>query len=222
MRYFLLLFVLAGVMVVGVAGFRGSTSRKPPIEVFPDMDRQPKLRPQDRNSFFADGRSSRFPVQGTIARTVAYEGLLNAAPGNSVFPYQEDAPVNSGLVTGTTNFVESIPFQITERFLDRGRDRYQIYCLPCHGAIGDANGVIKKVAMPTVANLHDARIIQITDGQIYYAIKNGSPSQLMGSYAAQVTVEERWAIVAYVRALQRSRLGSLDDVPESLRSTLSK
>jgi len=218
MRYFLLLFVLAGVMVVGVAGFRGSTSRKPPIEVFPDMDRQPKLRPQDRNSFFPDGRSSQAPPEYTVARTKAYEGLLGVDP---IFPYQE-SPVNSGLITGTTNFVESIPFQITERFLDRGRDRYQIYCLPCHGAIGDANGVIKKVAMPTVANLHEARIIQMTDGQIYYAIKNGSPSQLMGSYAAQVTVEERWAIVAYVRALQRSRLGSLDDVPESLRSTLSK
>lgn len=218
MRYFLLLFVLAGVIVVGVAGFRGSTSRKPPIEVFPDMDRQPKLRPQDRNSFFPDGRSSQSPPEYTVARTKAYEGLLGVDP---IFPYQE-SPVNSGLITGTTNFVESIPFQITERFLDRGRDRYQIYCLPCHGAIGDANGVIKKVAMPTVANLHEARIIQMTDGQIYYAIKNGSPSQLMGSYAAQVTVEERWAIVAYVRALQRSRLGSLDDVPESLRSTLSK
>lgn len=221
MRYFLLLFLLTGVVVVGVAGFRGSTSRQPPIEVFPDMDRQPKLRPQDRNSFFEDGRSSRLPVAGTVARTKAYEGLLNADPKNPVFPYQE-TPVNSGLITGTTNFIESIPFQITERLLDRGRDRYQIYCLPCHGPTGDGNGVIKKVAMPTVANLHDPRIIQMADGQIYYAITHGSPSQLMGSYAAQVAVEDRWAIVAYVRALQRSRLGSLDDVPESQRSTLRK
>jgi hypothetical protein len=222
MRYFLLMSVLAGVLVVGVAGFRGSTSRKPPIEVFPDMDRQPKLRPQERNSFFADGRSSRLPVQGTIARAVPFQGLINAVPQNPVYPFHEDSPVNSGLVTGTTNFVESIPFQITERFLDRGRDRYQIYCSPCHGATGDGNGVIKKIAMPTVANLHDPRIVQMPDGQIYYAIKNGSPSQLMGPYAAQVSVEERWSIVTYVRALQRSRLGSLDDVPESLRSTLAK
>jgi mono/diheme cytochrome c family protein len=221
MRYFLLIFLLTGVAVVGVAGFRGGSSRQPPIEVFPDMDRQPKLRPQDRNSFFPDGRSSRLPVSGTVARTTPYQGMANSNPSDPVYSFQE-APVNSGLITGTTNFLESIPFQINEGFMDRGRDRYHIYCTPCHGPAGDASGVIKKIAMPTVANLHDQRIVQMADGQIYYAITYGSPSQLMGSYAAQVSVEDRWAIVAYVRALQRSRLGSIEDVPEPQRQTLNK
>ena len=221
MRYFLLIFFLTGVLVVGVAGFRGGTSRQPPIEVFPDMDRQPKLRPQDRNSFFPDGRSSRLPVSGTVARSTPYRGLANANPSDPVYPFQETS-VNTGIITGTTNFLESIPFQMNEGLMDRGRDRYQIYCTPCHGPAGDGNGVIKKIAMPTVANLHDQRLVQMADGQIFNAITRGSPSQLMGSYAAQISVEDRWAIVAYVRALQRSRLGSIDDVPESQRPTLNK
>ena len=221
MRYFLLIFFLTGVLVVGVAGFRGGTSRKPPIEVFPDMDRQPKLRPQDRNSFFGDGRSSQLPVAGTVARTKAYQNILGGNPNEPAYPYQ-DAPINTGLITGTTNFVEVGPLQISEPLLDRGRDRYQIYCLPCHGPTGDGNGVIKKIAMPTVANLHDQRIIQMADGQLFSAITRGSPSQLMGPYAAQVPVEDRWAIVAYLRVLQRSRLGTLDDVPVPQRATLSK
>ena len=221
MRYFLLIFFLTGVLVVGVAGFRGGLSRKPPIEVFPDMDRQPKLRPQDRNSFFPDGRSSRLPVAGSVARTAPFQDLLGANAGDPVYPFQE-APVNSGFITGTTNFVETGPFQISERFMDRGRDRYQIYCQPCHGPLGDGNGVVKKLGMAAVISLHDQRIVQMADGQVFYGITHGSPSQLMGPYAAQIPVEDRWAVVAYVRALQRSRLGSLEDVPEQQRSTLKK
>lgn len=217
MRYFLLFFFLSSALFVGVAGFRGGLSRKPPIEVFPDMDRQPKLRPQDRNSFFPDGKSSRLPVAGTIARSKPYQNVRNA--NETVFPFQ-DSPVNSGLITGTTNFVETGPLRIDTQLMERGRDRYQIYCLPCHGPAGDGNGVVKKLGMATVANLHDQRIVQMPDGQIFSALTRGSPSGLMGSYAAQVSVEDRWAIIAYVRVLQRSRLGSLDDVPAQMRSSL--
>ncbi|MBI4660055.1 MAG: cytochrome c [Verrucomicrobia bacterium] len=221
MRYFLLIFFLTGVLVVGIAGFRGDMSRRPPIELFPDMDRQPKLRPQERNTFFADERSSRLPVAGTVARSLPYRNLRDRTPDNSVYPFH-DTPVNTGLISGTTNFVEVIPFHLTEQLMERGRDRYQIYCSPCHGPLGDANGPVKKLGMATVANLHDKRILEMADGQIFYAITHGSPSQLMGPYAAQVSVEDRWAIVAYVRALQRSRLGDLEDVPEPDRSALKK
>src|SRR5437764_14101232 len=107
MRYFLLGFLLVSVLVVSVAGFRGSRSRKPPIEIFPDMVRQLKLRPQTVDSFFNDGRSSRLPVPGTIARSAPYH--LSSADTNLVaFPF-EDMPVNTGRVTGTTNFVETGP-----------------------------------------------------------------------------------------------------------------
>ena len=104
MRYFLLGVVLVGVLVLSIAGFRGSKSRRPPLEVFPDMDRQLKLRPQTLDSFFADGRSSRMPVVGTVARCTAYH-LSSADTNLVVYPF-EDAPVYTGFVTGTTNFVD--------------------------------------------------------------------------------------------------------------------
>ncbi len=118
MRYFLLGFILLSVLVVSIAGFRGSKSRQPPWEIFPDMDRQAKLRPQTTDSFFEDGRSSRLPVAGTIARSTPYR--LSAGETNVVYPF-EDAPVTTGRVTGSTNFVETGPFEITAQFIARGR-----------------------------------------------------------------------------------------------------
>jgi mono/diheme cytochrome c family protein len=204
MRYFLLIFALCTVMVVAVAGRRGSISRRPPIELFPDMNRQPKLRPQVPNAFFADGRSSRPPIPGTIARGDRYE----------------DLPVNTGRVTGTTNFVETIPVEVTAKLLARGQQRFNINCSPCHGAQGDGNGVVKKLGLATVANLHDKRIVELADGEIFNTITYGKNT--MGPYGANVTVDDRWAIISYLRALQLSRLGSVDDVPESMRASLKK
>src|SRR5689334_21237035 len=136
MRWFLFGFLLLCILTVSVAGFRGSMSRKPPIEIFPDMDRQPKIRPQAPSAFFADGRNSRLPVPGTIARGSHYE----------------DIPLNTGKVTGKTNFVELNPLPLTEQLMDRGRQRFQISCLPCHGPQADGNGVTKKLgAMAVVA-----------------------------------------------------------------------
>ncbi|MDB6125697.1 MAG: cytochrome [Pedosphaera sp.] len=205
MRYFLLIFALCTVMVVAIAGKRGSISRKPPIEVFPDMDRQPKLRPQTPNNFFADGKSSRLQVAGTVARDDRYE----------------DAPVNTGKVVGKTNFVDVMPVAVTSQLLARGQQRFNINCSPCHGAQGDGNGITKKIgAMAVVANLHDKRIVTMADGEIFSTITYGKG--LMGAYGPNVTVEDRWAITAYLRALQLSRLGTIDDVPEQLRATFKK
>ena len=218
MRYFLVACLLLGVLVISVAGFRGSKSRQPPIEVFPDMVRQPKLQPQHADSFFADGRSSRLPVPGTIARSSPYR--LSSADTNQVaYPFQ-DLPVNTGRVTGATNFVETNPFEITPRFISRGRERFQINCAPCHGPLGDGNGMTKKLGMATVANLHDPRIVRLGDGEIFYVITNGRLT--MNAYGGQVPVEDRWAIIAYLRALQVSRLASVDDVPEPQRSLFNK
>jgi mono/diheme cytochrome c family protein len=103
----------------------------------------------------------------------------------------------------------------------RGQQRFQINCSPCHGGIGDGNGITKKIgAMAIVANLHDQRIVQMADGELFFIITNGRNN--MGAYGANVTVEDRWAIVAYLRALQLARLGTLDDVPQELRATLKK
>lgn len=193
MRYFVLSFFIACVLIVAIFGFRGKTSRKPPIELFSDMDRQPKIRPQTPSAFFADGRASRPPIEGTVAR------------GANVL----DIPVNTGMETGTTNFVAANPLKITHQLMARGQQRFNINCAPCHSAIGDGNGITKKFGMAVVTSLHDPRIVQMTDGELFYVITHGR--NLMGPYGPNIVPEDRWAIVAYVRALQLSRLGTSED-----------
>jgi mono/diheme cytochrome c family protein len=214
MRYFLLAFVFVCAAVVSIAGFRGSASRRPPIEIFPDMDRQPKLRPQTAAGFFNNGMSSRLPVAGTIARSQPYQ-----MGDQVVYPF-EDTPVNSGRITGTTNFVETNPLPITAELLKRGRERFQIYCQPCHGAGGDGKGITSKYGMVNIANFHDQRLVVMPDGEIFNTITHGK--NLMGAYGPNVAVLDRWAIIGYVRVLQRSRLATTNDVPEQLRSALPK
>ena len=215
MRYFLAIFALCVAATVGILGFRGSHFRKPPLYIFPDMEWQFKLRPQKPNGFFTNGISSQLPVAGTIPRGAA----LQTASG-PVYPY-EDAPVNTGRITGTTNFVELNPLPITAELLKRGQQRFTINCSPCHGQLADGNGITKKIgAMLVVANLHDKRIVEMTDGELFYVISNGRNN--MGSYAANVTVADRWAVIAYLRALQLSQLGTTTDLPEPMRATLKK
>jgi hypothetical protein len=215
MRYFLAIFVLAVAVVVGVLGFRGTHFRKPPLYIFPDMEFQLKLRPQKENGFFTNGLTSQLPIPGTIARSTP----LQSANG-PVYPF-EDSPINTGHITGTTNFVETNPMPITAELLKRGQQRFTINCTPCHGATGEGKGITQKIgAMAVVANLHDKRIVELPDGELFFVITNGR--NLMGAYGANVTVEDRWAIIAYLRALQLSRLGAVDDLPQELRATLKK
>lgn len=216
MRYFLALFLVACVLVMAVAGRRGDASRKPPIEIWNDMDRQIKLRPQTVSGFsrWEDGRSSRPWVEGTVPR------LAPVAVGDKEIGRFEDHPVITGRETGKTNYVDLLPLPVTERLMARGRERYEIYCLPCHGAIGDGNGVVKKYGHGAIASLVDETRVRHPDGYLYYVIQHGSPSGLMGPYGYLVDIEDRWAIVAYVRALQLARLGKAEDLPEPLRATL--
>ena len=218
MRYFLVLFEITVLAVMGIAGRRlddgGGTTRKPPIYVFPDMDRQLKLRPQEPNAFFPNGVSSQLPPPGTIARS---EPLR---VGDEAFYRYQDVPVFTGFVSGTTNFVEHNPIPVTAQVMQRGQERYAIHCAPCHGAVGDGNGITRKIgAMPVVGNLHEKRIVSMADGELFYVITHGR--NLMGAYWPNIPPEDRWAIIWYVRALQRSRLGTLDDVPQELRASLN-
>jgi hypothetical protein len=215
MRYFLAIFVLAVAVVVGVLGFRGTHFRKPPLYIFPDMEFQLKLRPQKENGFFTNGMTSQLPIPGTIARSTP----LQSATG-PVYPF-EDSPVNTGHITGTTNFIENNPMPITAEMLKRGQQRFTINCTPCHGATGEGKGITQKIgAMAVVANLHDKRIVELPDGELFFVISNGR--NLMGAYGANITLEDRWAIIAYLRALQLSRLGTVEDLPQELRATLKK
>lgn len=203
LTYFFSLWVLALVTGVSIAGLRGSTSRKPPLEVFPDMDRQPKLRPQTTAKFagFSDGLSSRLPVAGTVARESARE----------LGEFQTGKKADGA-------WVDAMPATVNREFLQRGRERYGIYCAPCHGAAGDGNGVTTKFGMAAVAKLHDERLIKMADGEIFNTISNGK--NLMLPYADKLDAKDRWAVIAYVRALQLSRLGKKEEIPDAVRATL--
>jgi mono/diheme cytochrome c family protein len=189
-------------MVVSLAGLRGCVSRQPPLEIYSDMKRQPKLRPQTANPFFADQMSSRLPVPGTIPRGAPYA----------------DAPVNTGRRLGATNWLETGPLPVTAQLLTRGQERYLIFCAPCHSPVGDGNGINIRYGMIRAANYHDRRLVRMADGEIFNTLSNGK--NLMAAYGSQVAIADRWAIVAYIRALQRSRLGTLEDVPGQFMSSI--
>ena len=213
MRYFLIIFGVGVVLVMLIAGKRGDLTRNRPMQIFADMKHQLKLRPQTANGFFADGLSSQLPQPGTVAQS---KPLI--VGGQEVYPY-EDAPVNTGRVTGTTNFVELNPFPVTTELLARGQQRFTIYCAPCHSQLGDGNGITKKIgAMTIVANLHEKRIVELADGELFNTVSYGKNN--MQGYAPQIPVEDRWAVIAYLRALQLSRLGSADDLSAETRAKL--
>lgn len=216
MRHFvyIIVIVLTGAAIAfSVLGLQGRISRKPPLELFPDMDRQAKLRPQEPNPFFTNGISSQLPPAGTIARSTPIQ--TGSGP---VYGF-EDAPVNTGFITGTTNFLAANPLTVTGKLVQRGHERYDIYCTPCHGKLGDGNGITKKLGvMPAVADLHATNFVYMTDGQIFNTITHGKG--LMGAYGSTVPVEDRWAIVAYTRALQLSWLGSADDLTAEQKAAL--
>jgi len=209
----LLIGAAIGAAVFGMLGLQGSLMRKTPFELFPDMDRQAKLRPQAPFHFFTNGISSQLPPAGTVARSQPIETASGA-----VYRF-EDSPVNTGFSSGTTNFVETNPLTVDAALLARGRERFDIYCAPCHGRLGDGNGITKKIGvMPAVANLHDKRIVEMTDGEIFNTITHGKG--LMGAAGPLVATEDRWAIIAYVRALQLSWLGTTNDLTSAQSATL--
>ena len=212
MRYAYLILAFVTVLAVGVLGFRGSHSTKPPLEVFADMDRQPKLQPQDHSVFFADGRSDR-PLP---------TGVISANFG----PLGRDLVLEGHYATGKNadgSFAAGLPAQveINASLLSRGRNRFEIYCAPCHGVLGDGQGITTQYGMNTVAangNYHTDRLRQMPDGEIFNTITHGKNTML--PYGDKLSVEDRWAVVAYVRALQRSHQGTAADVPAAHRQEL--
>ena len=218
MRYLLysiLVIVAIAAAAFTIFGIPGHLSRTPPLEVFPDMDRQAKLRPAQPFAFFTNGLTSQLPPAGTVVRSAPVETVDGA-----VYSYQE-VPFNTGRVTGTTNFVETNPLVVNAATLQRGRERFDVYCAPCHGRLGDGNGITKKLGvMPAVISLHDKRIIEMTDGEIFNTITHGKG--LMGAYGPLMAAQDRWAVIAYTRALQLSWLGSPEELTAEQRATLKK
>lgn len=187
---------LALAAIALISGCRGMTSGRPPIHLNPNMDDQKRFDPQERNPFFADGRAMRPPVQGTVPASTAPDDPLLATGRNG-----ED-------------WLTSLPPSLTldRALLERGQQRYDIYCMPCHDAAGTGNGTVaRRAGTWTPPSLHDDRLRALALGQIYDVVTNGV--RTMPAYALQVPTEDRWAIAAYVRTLQRSRVATRDQVP---------
>lgn len=167
-----------------------------------DMHLQPKYLPYDPSNFFDDGRSERQPVPGTVAR-----GHLR---------------LDELLYTGKENgqLSNRFPFPITRADLERGRERFNIYCTPCHDYTGSGHGMIVQRGFPPPPSYHIDRLRNAPAGHFFDVMTNGFGS--MYSYASRIPVEDRWRIVAYIRALQLSEHASVTDVPESERSRLAE
>lgn len=209
MRYAYYTLAFLVVLLLSVMGFRGMTSTLPPIEVFPDMDHQAKYKPQATSKFFADGRADRPLPAGVVprGRTVAADADYLRA---------DDARYAGKNADGS--FVKGFPVEVTETMIRRGQSRYAIYCAPCHGALGDGNGITKSYGMLTTPTYHDDRLRGMAEGEIFNTITNGKNT--MFPYADKLSPDERWAVVAYVRALQRAHHATLNDVPLEQRGGL--
>ncbi len=222
LRTFFALFLLGVCAVLALAGFRGSNSALPPIEIFPDMDHQPKFQPQHATTFFSDGRAARKPVDGTIPLGYTLPGrYLQAGAKSAKFDTIGFANLNDYLHTGRVGefYGDGFPVEVNQALLDRGQERFTINCSPCHGLTAEGNGVVKQIAnWATVANLQDDRILQQPDGQIFNTITHGKNT--MGAYGPMIAVEDRWAIVAYLRALQKSQHTPLASLPPEKQQEL--
>ena len=181
------LMVVVFASMVCVSGCaRGCTSSRPPIHLNPSMDDQPKVRAQSASAFFYDGSSMRQPVPGTVP----IGGLM------------EDVAFASGK-GADGQFVTASPVPVDEKVVERGHDRYRIYCQPCHDARGDGKGILFQRGNVPTASFHQEKILKYSDGQIFDVITNGFG--LMAGYRWPIPPADRWAIIAYVRDLQRKR-----------------
>jgi len=201
--------VLSLVPLALIARKRASFTEKPRVHLVQDMDNQPRYRAQAANPLFADGRAMRLPVEGTVAR-----GELRA---DDLYERgKTEAAWLEGLPAGTT---------LSDELLLRGQQRYNVFCSPCHGLVGEGDGMVARRAdrlqegtwVPP-ASLHTELVRGRPDGHLFNTITHGI--RTMPGYGSQIPVEDRWAVVAYLRALQLSQNARPEHVPESYRASL--
>lgn len=225
LKYFFAIFFLTVVAVVAIAGFRGQRSSSRPIEIFNDMDRQPKFVAQHTSNFYADGRADRPPVPGTVPMGYTVDGAYAATGASNNRAVKGGVGFTNGTDyynTGTIGEVwgDGIPFEVTEAVMKRGQQRYNINCAVCHGDDGGGNGPVKAYGLKTIVTVLDERITEMPDGEIFNTITNGKNT--MNAYGPQITIDDRWCIIAYLRALQSVPSVPLSEVPENLQAELDK
>ncbi len=223
LRGFLLISLLITLAGVAVLGFRGEKTTNEPWELFPDMVRQMKVRAQSPLNFFSDGRGPRMPINGTVP--IGYD--MPKPETNPSAAELQTLP--HGFSVGTdyvdtgkmgNNWGTGIPVPVTPELLERGRQRFNITCAMCHGATATGNGITKQYGLATVVTLQDDRIRKMADGEIFNTITNGKNTMM--AYGPTLMVSDRWAIITYLRALQRSQGATVADVPAEHRADLDK
>lgn len=195
----LLLLVMTAAMLLLSAC--SGIQRDPPILIWWDMKRQAKFRTEGETGLFADGRNTRTPPEDTIAQGYLFD----------------ETTYNTGM--DGANYAGKSPVPPTPELLHQGQMRFNTYCVPCHDKAGDGRGIVPAHAPQwQPANLMDDRVVQLADGDIFNVITNGR--RTMPPYKYQIVTSDRWAIIAYLRVLQRAGHGTLADVPEDQRAGL--
>lgn len=195
--------VVWAVLAAAALGCREQVTDKPPVVLERNMYSQEKLGPEGYSKFFADHGAMRPLVEGTVPQD----------------KYEDDDEIATGLKADQTAYVLTIPDRVVERgggleaMALRGRQRFDIFCAPCHGITGDGKGMVARVegAFPVIVSLVDDRICHMPDGQLFSTISNGVRN--MPSYAPQIKLADRWAIVAYVRALELHEIARRESNP---------
>lgn len=225
------LAVLAVVPPLLIARSRATTSEQPPLRSFKDMDFQPKKKTQTTSRLFADGRAMRPPVPGTVARgelnenSILFRGISSASASPERLTGGQTQSSTDSPAGQESDWTETLPVAASDELMQRGRERFNIFCATCHGRAGDGDGPVSVRALaleqgtwvpPT--SLHADHVLKQPDGKLFNTITNGI--RKMPGYADQIFPEDRWAIVLYVRALQRTRNASPSDLPASEIATL--
>lgn len=196
----LVLLALSALSAAGAC--RGSESAEPPVHLVLNMDQQNRFEAQEENPFFADGRAMRTWPEGTVPFGALHDD-------DHLWRGRDGAGFASTLPGKDADGRE---MKLDRDFLARGKARYEIYCVPCHDAAGTGKGIVVERGMMQPPSFHDDRIRAMAVGQLYDVVTNGARN--MPAYRGQIGLRDRWAIASYVRALQRSRNASLEDVPE--------
>lgn len=202
LRLVLTIFVLLTLATVAILGFRGQTSEQPPLANWDDMVLQPKYQAQGRGPFFADDRAMRLPPVGTIAW-----GRDTGQPDQR-FAQNDEADFKA----------TQLPLPLSRELLLRGQAQFNTYCAVCHGASGNGKGLTPRYGMIEPPSYHSQRLREMPLGQIYQTITQGKG--LMNAYGPLLDRHDRWAVVAYVKALQRAFDARPEDVPAGQRDSL--
>jgi mono/diheme cytochrome c family protein len=196
----LISMVCALVIALLLSGCAGTPSRETPVEIFGDMAHQPKYKSQSASRFFPNGMANQGPVAGTVA----------------VGHYAPEDVMATGVADG--QYVGRMPIDVNPAVLRQGQAKFNTYCSPCHSRVGDGRGIVGTRSGWIASSLVDQRAMDMADGYLYHVITAGVRS--MPAYNTQISVADRWAIVSYVRVLQKAHNGTSEDVPADMKGRL--